>query len=323
MKCAQPAGLRPKAPYLIYLDLNKWIDLAHAASGTEKGRNMEADLSTATELVREGTVLFPLSAAHFMEVAKIGNPTQRRTLARLMVTLSKGWFLSSPSSLIQYELRRAFASRLDMQVAPDIPPSALTRSIKEVFVDPEIFGGDEAAIAWLSESPMMLEEFLATARAGKEFLDNWRRYASQHEQDRILRRDTTRELRKRAYCVMVTMAIQDRLHKAFAEFGLTTLSVLEHLGTEGNIDLLEAVPFLNVEINLFVERNEHHDRMIQSNDELDIGFLSIAIPYCHAVVTEKFWTSLVRRLRLDRKYSTHICTGLAEALSGVESNTKI
>lgn len=311
---AHPLPLRPKTPHLVYLDLNKWIDLAHAASGTERGHQHDANLRTATELVRQGTVLFPLSSAHFMEVAKIGNDTQRRTLAQLMVMLSQGWFLSSPGFLIHEELRRAIASQLNLQAPPGASAAALTRNIMEAIANPDSIGGDDIVTDLLSQSPWMLEDFLATARVGGGFLDNWQRYAAEHEAGRVLRGDLTREMRKRAYCVMVTIGIQDRLCATLSEFGLTMAPVMEELGPDGWIALLEAVPFLDVEINLHVERNEHHDRPIQPNDELDLGFLSIAIPYCHTVVTEKFWTSLARRLKLDRKYETKVCSDLTEAL---------
>src|SRR5712691_8670626 len=103
--------LRPSQPLLVYLDLNKWIDLAHAETRTERGKQFECALKTAEELVAEGEVVFPLSFAHFMDVAKIGDDDRRRTLARLMVRLSRGWFLASGSSLIMCELRTAIALR--------------------------------------------------------------------------------------------------------------------------------------------------------------------------------------------------------------------
>src|SRR4051794_4566567 len=95
----RPSGacLLPVTPRLIYLDLNKWIDLAHAETGTEKGKSYRCALEVAEQLVAKGRTLFPLSSAHFMEVAKIGNDEQRRTLSRLMVRLSRGWFLVSGS----------------------------------------------------------------------------------------------------------------------------------------------------------------------------------------------------------------------------------
>lgn len=89
--------LRPESPLLVYFDLNKWIDLAHAETGTDKGKQHESALINAERWASEGRLIFPLSSGHIMEVAKIGNDTQRRTLARLMAKLSQGWFLASAS----------------------------------------------------------------------------------------------------------------------------------------------------------------------------------------------------------------------------------
>ena len=86
---------------------------------------------------------------------------------------------------------------------------------------------------------------------------------------------------------------------------------------EANLDTkfaLLGLPLLDVEINLHVERNEHRDRKVEPNDEIDLGFLSLAVPYCHVVITEKFWASVVCRLKLDQKYGTFIGCDLNEIL---------
>lgn len=213
------------------------------------------------------------------------------------------------------ELRRAIALRFER---PFSEPGgvALTRSMKAVFADPKkieaIADFDEA----LFQSPLVLEEFLATARVDSQFLGRFRTFADQHEAGRALRWDTSRAVRKRVYCALVTLGIQSQLAAALSEFGLT-VSVLEDLGPDGCLDLLESVPMLDVEINLHVERNEHRDRKIAPNDEIDLGFLSMAVPYCHAVVTEKFWVSLVSRPKLDKKYGTLIGSDLNEVLQNL------
>jgi hypothetical protein len=56
--------------HLVYLDLNKWIDLARAELGQEKGKRHRVALDEAERLVGEGRATFPLSFAHFMEAAK-------------------------------------------------------------------------------------------------------------------------------------------------------------------------------------------------------------------------------------------------------------
>ncbi len=101
------------------------------------------------------------------------------------------------------------------------------------------------------------------------------------------------------------MPSRSNIVTVLGEFDLT-LEDFGNLGPSGCVELLEKVPSLDVEINLFVERNEHKDRKIAPNDEIDLGFLSLTIPYCQTVITEKFWTSLIRRLKLDTKYGTEV-----------------
>lgn len=306
-------SLRSGEPVLVYLDLNKWIELAHAKTGTDKGRPYEATLTTAKKLAIEGRVIFPLCFAHFMEVAKIGNDAQRRTLAHLMVTLSQGWFLASASSLLMGELRRAIASRFEKAVNGE-RPVALTRSMKTAIGDPKQIEAMGDFNEDLFRSLEVLEAFIATARVGPAFLTAWRSFADQHEAGRALRWDTSREIRKRVYCALVTMGIQDRLALALSEFNLS-MDALEGLGPDGCVSLLENIPMLDIEINLHVERNEHRDRKIEPNDEIDLGFLSLAVPYCHMVITEKFWASLIHRHELDQKYETFVGNDVNEVLA--------
>lgn len=119
-------------PCLVYLDLNKWIDLARAETGHEEGKQYESALKFAEESVLAGRALFPLSFAHFMELAKIGNDTRRRILARLMVKLSQGWFLVSARSLLPSELRRPIAIQFQKPLpTEEIVP--VSQSLKTVF----------------------------------------------------------------------------------------------------------------------------------------------------------------------------------------------
>jgi hypothetical protein len=120
-------------------------------------------------------------------------------------------------------------------------------------------------------------------------------------------------VRKRGYCCLVTLGIQDRLAAALAEVDLS-LNAFGDLGAAGCIAFLESIPPLDVEINLHVERNEHRDRKIPPNDEIDLGFLSLAVPYCHAVITEKFWATLIRRRKLNEKYETLIGTDINDIM---------
>ena len=312
--------LRAAAPLLIYLDLNKWVDLAHAETGGTKGKQFEAALDIANALAADGRAIFPLSSLHLMEVAKIGSDARRGVLAGLMVRLSQGWFIASASALIGKELRRAIACQFGKPITI-AERSALTKNLKTALADPKLIDAAGGFDEQIFRNPAVLAAFIATARVGPEFIRNWRGFAEQHETGRALRWDTSRDVRKRAYCAQLTFGLQDRLGEAFSEFELD-LSALETLGAEGCVSFLESVPVLDVEITLHVERNEHRDRKIDPNDEIDIGFLSIAVPYCHGVVTEKFWASLVTRHNLDRKYDTLVGSDVSDVLQTVDAMTR-
>lgn len=81
----------PNPPTLVYLDLNKWIDLTRAETDSAERQKYRLVLKSAEQSVSAGEAIFPLSFAHFMEVAKIGAGDRRRRLAKLMVKLSKGF----------------------------------------------------------------------------------------------------------------------------------------------------------------------------------------------------------------------------------------
>jgi hypothetical protein len=307
---------RRLAPYVVYLDLNKWIDLARAESAEQVAKKYLPALRAAEQLVSVGQAVFPLSSAHFMEVAKIGDETRRRNLARLMASFSQGWFLTSASSLLVAELRKAIAGEFGKPLS-GAKIVALTRSLKSVFEVP----GERRSTDFddtIFSLPGALEKFLATARVSRDFVGRWKTFADQHETGRALLRDAPRELHKKAYCVLVTTAIQYHLQFVLHEFHLTWED-FAGLGPDGCVRLLERVPSLDVEINLFVERNRHRDRRIAPNDEIDLGFLSVAVPYCRMVVTERFWASLVHRRMLDVKYGTQVDHDLNSMILAIDA----
>lgn len=47
-------------------------------------------------------------------------------------------------------------------------------------------------------------------------------------------------------------------------------------------------------VTLGLDKDKQADRPVHRNDLKDIGFLTMAVPYCDAVVCEKFFSHLVR-----------------------------
>ena len=78
------------------------------------------------------------------------------------------------------------------------------------------------------------------------------------------------------------------------------------------VEFFRNTPSLDVEIELVVRRNVSWTKDIDENDLADIAVLSIAIPYCDIVVTEKSWKDFIVRSGLDKKYNTVVINGVKE-----------
>lgn len=78
------------------------------------------------------------------------------------------------------------------------------------------------------------------------------------------------------------------------------------------LELLDNIPTALCLFTLIFERDQQLQRPIQANDFNDIWFLSLAIPYSDIVVTEKMWTSISKRTKLDVKCNTIILSSIKE-----------
>lgn len=95
---------RPSETVIVYLDLNHWIGLAQAVTGHHLGVRHQPVLEACREARSNGTAVFPLSDAHYVEVSKIKSPQQRRDLASVMEELSDFTTLLARLDVMRIEL---------------------------------------------------------------------------------------------------------------------------------------------------------------------------------------------------------------------------
>ncbi len=57
-------------------------------------------------------------------------------------------------------------------------------------------------------------------------------------------------------------------------------------------------------------RHANPQKQWEGNDLNDVTALSIAVPYCDVVVTERQWTHLARTAKLDQLYGTTVISDL-------------
>jgi len=78
---------------------------------------------------------------------------------------------------------------------------------------------------------------------------------------------------------------------------------------------LESAPSFCVRTRLIYDICNDTSRPIHKNDFKDIAFLATAVPYCDVVITERTWSHLLRKNRLDVKYNTVVTNQLADLMN--------
>ena len=307
-------------PLLIYLDQNKWINLNGAYHNLPNGMRFKTILECIKLAAKNGTAIFPLSDVHVIETRKAKDLTHRRRLAQVMVEISQGWTLAPASHLVPQQLRVAIASLYGEQTQPE--PAALGRGIPFAFgqaenlhIDLGLSKGEAKHLQAILDSPHGLAAFLVgndESLSAQGVIDFERRahlLGDKVERARAVGKAYSKAERKRAYVAELTYHLQPELTQVLALYGKTLRNLLD-LGKSRLTAFFEQVPTLHVEVELATERDDFWNRLVDPNDMVDVSFLSVAIPYCDIVVTEKFWTDLAKRKKLGQRYETVVLSDL-------------
>src|SRR3954452_2394954 len=96
---------------IVYLDQNKWIELNGAYHGTKTHPDLDRTLKFIRDASRKAEIVVPLSAVHYMEIARIGDRSRRARLGETMWELSGGHTLARFRKVVEHEIEEALARR--------------------------------------------------------------------------------------------------------------------------------------------------------------------------------------------------------------------
>ncbi|WP_167045023.1 hypothetical protein [Salinibacterium sp. ZJ454] len=105
----------------IYLDQNKWIDLARAATGHSQGARFVGALARARASVAEGAASFPLDIYRYLETGKRRDGRSRNDVVDIMLELSQQHTMARPQDLLATEINRALMPRYGCRADPRLP----------------------------------------------------------------------------------------------------------------------------------------------------------------------------------------------------------
>jgi hypothetical protein len=311
----------------VYLDQCHWIRLEAAAH-----RNAADPAAQALAVLRygvgEGLVSVPLSAVHYMETYE--RPTSRRRLAALMAELSRFHAIAGPPDVLPAELDGYLHERYGKPIEP-----RLLRVFGRGFAFalganfPSFRARDD--VEW---PPGKRARFERVASEAVEFMmlsgppdgvpipgwdenEGYRKFGERHlAHEQALRHALVKDgpaTPKKIHDFVAAIELMDilePLNEAFEHARITKAESADLDTAEGMTALLRALPSRDVIFDL--RRLRHADRQArwESNDLNDLGALSVALPYCDVVVTEKQWRHLAYQAGIPARYNTVVLDNL-------------
>ena len=305
----------------IYLDLNHWIGLAKANSGHEGGRRYAALLEAAKHAVESHEVVFPLSGQHYMEMYGIRDPRQRQDIATVMLELSEFRTLICRSLVMRLELEAVLDDLVGLRRVPYEPLRVIGTGFGHAFgivgqlriedrsgepresIRQMWPGGPGAHDELLARFQYMAEWMVlrgppdedldelrangfdpAAVRRGQEHrAQQEREQAARFDQDPRWRRGRIRDVISGRYFII---ELFDMLSEGLAARG-ATIDELFSDDRDAVRALVDAMPSGDVHVSLQVAAHRNPRSSWTSNDYFDIDALSLAVPYCDVVATER------------------------------------
>lgn len=312
---------------IVYLDQKGWINLAKIKYGSVKTDEETRLLETMYRAVEEDKVIFPLSIVHLDEMPS--SETKRQQLAALMVRLSKGYSFSPyVDSQIAVEVDQIIAKKLGYP-GIDLRQVFLKQGIHHLFgLKGEIVSRDgdgnrkppeeiKEKMTKMLYDPRVFESSLTKTKPNPLLRQYQKEAAAQMDKTRRgLLRIKDKDQRRRTFLAQnVSAIILPHIVKALIDRGLPKDFFKMEEWTREDMDrFLAQVPTGLTFITLMMYMDLQFQRAINVNDIADVWGLTLAIPYCDVVVTERRWVSIAKQSKLDKICDTIMLTSINDLM---------
>ena len=324
----------------IYLDQDKWIDLARARIGHELGKTYIAAYEAAKAAVEAGRASFPLSSAHYFETHKSAVAQRRVDLAHTMLELSRLDAIAPPHVIVPYEIEAALIEVLGLANDPPQPLKVFGHGANHVhatrmftYTAPEEFEGHllptdlRNLVTVRGQTHLEIITLADYPEFGNKHIqlnEHMRLTGTKFVYGQNTVRDRLGELgRHRLGDMMTATAIVDIVDPllATAERLAVDLERLFDSGPALITRFLEAMPSRWVEKELRRLRQSNPQKRWEGNDLNDVTALSIAVPYCDVVITEGSWTAMINNQKINRRFNTQVLRNLRELPDLLQAET--
>lgn len=304
--------------HIVYLDQNKWIELARAFKNPAADVELARLAAQIAANVEAGKLILPLSWANIYETYKIQNPNRRHELAYVQTWLSRGTVFRGRRKRLEVELSNLLAE-IEGKSTDALPDLWYLSSIFiEAFAeldDERIPPLPGLVVDAIRENPAgTLFSFLTEAR-DEGWIEAIRRYSFGSDQlrARIEKRrgqhaGESKDMRRRIYSALLLIDELDFVIKVAKKTGRSWATARD-MGSKVARRIVEDVPGFYSEREMAVIL-EALNRPIQENDFRDMQSFCAAVAYADEVIGEKMFVNLARQAKLDGCYGTVITSDL-------------
>jgi len=319
----------------VYLDQNKWIDLARAATGHPAGARYVEVLEAARAAVAAGTASFPLDMFRYAETSKRSDDRSRNDVANVMSELSNRHTMAPGRYVLPAELDHALNARygrpeeprspevfgIGIQhltngqvVLPELDISLLRSSGNDI--DASDYPKTQEIYAKLIEAELLRVGPAMARLAGvvtdtrhldQQYVDHENKIASE-----IRASGLSGDMLELAVRAADLGDIRPAVTQAVEGIGLTWDRFVEDLGPAGVVEFMDDLPTRHVTNVMRGARLRQTEQAWEPHDLNDILGLPIAAAYCDVVVTEKQWAHRFTQAKIEARYGTTILRSVAD-----------
>ncbi len=312
---------------IVYLDQNKWVQVAQATYAPEKVSPRE--LGPTLRLVglsRSRRVLLPISSGHWIETGSLDG-RQRAHLATVMVGLSRGWVMRDPLRVASSEMTTLFGP--EPPGAPDPGEPVFTLEARALFAEPppKYVPRDRGLPPDLAESidtlsgvqsilAVLLEDERNRDRAGVERAQRWagahQAFAIQLAQDRL----SEHERRRRTLEAFIG-DLGHGLTEVARAHGVEKADFETWVDERAEHDL-RRLPYVGRRREITHARLGNAEDRWNDHDLIDMLYLPCAAEYGDYVVCEKKTAHYLRRTARDRLSSGAVVTSFEDLVAALK-----
>lgn len=323
----------------VYLDQNKWVDLARAATGHPHGARFVDALASARAAAASGAASFPIDIYRYLETGKRRDERSRVDVADLMLDLSKQHTMARPHALLPSEIDQALNHRFgrperprQQQVFgvglrhitagamtwPSFDPSRLpdngTGISRGAYVEIERIYDGFVERELLRRGPDVVREAgfdPSDAKFAQRFVAHENAIAAAIRERRL-----SGDLLELAVRASDLGDIQSAVAEALERIGMTWEAFSEQMSPSELVGFIDDLPTRYVTNVMRSVKLRQTQQKWEPNDFNDIAALPVAAVYCDVVVTEKQWIHWLRHGKVDQRYNTTLLSDAA-ALVGI------